>query len=140
MSHHTLKKLLNHYLSEGIELCEKKSGGFRYNTKAFTAEDVKRTVTYITNFAETNAMVIPGRVPGVKTSDPRVRILPSAENKSKVWRKYKRDLEELKNRTGDGKFLLLLLLFYFSSLTYRNIPQNALSLLDKFLNIYHSGM
>ena len=39
---------------------------------------------YITNYAEKHGMVIPRRVPVFKTADPRVRLLPSLENKTRT--------------------------------------------------------
>ena len=46
-----------------------------------------KAVTFITNYAEQHALVLPGRVPGFKRSD--IRLLPSSETKASVWRLYK---------------------------------------------------
>lgn len=70
-----------------------KSGGRKYNKKALSEKDLWRIVNFITVFAEDNGIVIPGRVPGVKCADPRVRLLSSKENKSRIWRKYKETME-----------------------------------------------
>ena len=59
---HTLNDLMTH-LTEGIEPRTKKSGGSENNNRAFSVEDVQRVVRFVTNYAETNGMVLPGRVP-----------------------------------------------------------------------------
>ncbi|KAJ8043724.1 hypothetical protein HOLleu_10939 [Holothuria leucospilota] len=94
-----LTKLVNHYLENGIEVPRKASGGAGNNRNAFSAEDVIHTVKYI-NYAEKNGMVIPGRVAGVKTSDPRVRLLPSSDSKTRVWKRYKEHFVDLNGKTG----------------------------------------
>ena len=80
------------------------SRGFANNTKAFSAEDLMRTVHFIANYAERNGMVIPGRVPGFKSSDPRIRLLPSSENKTSIWRTYTKHFEDLNRANGESKY------------------------------------
>ena len=69
-----LKKVVDNYLTNGIEVMHKKSGEAKANTQSFTADDALRTVSYITNYAQTNGMVFPGRVAGLKSLDPRILI------------------------------------------------------------------
>jgi len=88
-----LKALIQHYKEHGIAERHRKSGGRRNNTRCLSYDDVKAVVTFITNFAEEHALVLPGRVPGFKRSD--VRLLPSSETKASVWRKYKSSMELL---------------------------------------------
>jgi hypothetical protein len=54
---------------------------------ALKLDDITLVTRFIINFAEEHALVLPGRVPGFKRDD--IRILPSSENKSSIWRKYK---------------------------------------------------
>lgn len=54
--------------------------------KVLTFEDVTRVVQYITNYAEANALVLPGRVPGFKRDD--IKLLPSSETRASIWRTY----------------------------------------------------
>ena len=42
--------------------------------------------TFIENYAEQNAMILPGRIPGYKDSD--ICLLPSAESKHDIWTHY----------------------------------------------------
>ncbi|XP_033096656.1 uncharacterized protein LOC117100916 [Anneissia japonica] len=101
MSDKTLTALVKHYLSNGIELKTKRSGGCGNNTRKFSGEDHKRAVEFITGYAEVHALVIPGRVPGFKSADPRTRLLPCNVTKAKVWRLYKKALQEM--TSPDGK-------------------------------------
>ena len=121
-----LKAVIQHYKDHGIAERQRKSGGRRVNTRSLTYDDIKAVVTFITNFAEEHALVLPGRVPGFKRSD--IRLLPSSETKASVWRKYKSSVEllgnslsivmaTLCNRTGHYILALwfLLLSSFFSS-------------------------
>ena len=49
-------------------------------------------VRFILNFAEENAIILPGRIPGFKRDD--VKALPSNLSKSAVWRVYKAAVKE----------------------------------------------
>lgn len=88
-----LKALVHHYKEHGIAQRQRKSGGRRSNTRSLSYDDIKAVVTFISNFAEEHALVLPGRVPGFKRAD--VKLLPSSETKSSVWRKYKSSVELL---------------------------------------------
>ena len=52
-------------------------------------------------------MVIPGRVPGVKSSDPRIRLLPAADNKTRLWKSYQEHYNRLHEETGESKYNLI---------------------------------
>ena len=104
ISNNQLQSLSKHYRENGVCPPRKRSGGRKYNTHALSHDDVTQAVKYITDFAEDQAMVIPGRVAGVSCSDPRVRLLPSAQSKYRVWRKYSKDMEalnELRQQQGE---------------------------------------
>ena len=55
-------------------------------------DDVKRIVKFLTNYADTNALVLPGRVSGFKRTD--IRLLPSSHTKTVVYAVYKTSLED----------------------------------------------
>ena len=73
-------------MEHGLKPKEKKTGGRANNTRAYSYEDIKRVVTFVTNYAEIHALVLPGRVPGFKRDD--VKLLPSSETKIKVYKAY----------------------------------------------------
>ena len=53
---------------------------------ALTVEQVKGVVSYIYNYAETHALVLPVRIPGYKQTD--IKLLPCSTTKHKVWEEY----------------------------------------------------
>lgn len=75
----------------GVSPVDYKAGGRRYNTRSYTAEDVTAVVNFLVNFAEENAVFLPGRVPGYKSAE--VKLLPSSMTKAEVWRTYKDIME-----------------------------------------------
>ncbi|XP_071940904.1 uncharacterized protein [Antedon mediterranea] len=93
-----LQGIISHYKTTGVTPPLKKSGGRRFSKTALSETDVRHVVGYISNYAVFNGMVIPGRVRGVKCQDPRVRLLPSCETKSGVWRKHKAQLMDVNER------------------------------------------
>ena len=52
----------------------------------FTTEDLKQIVSFIKNYAEAHAILLPGRIPGYKSSD--VQLLPTHTTKKEVWMEY----------------------------------------------------
>jgi len=50
-------------------------------------EDIERVVQFLVNFTEVNGIILPGRVAAFHRWD--VKVLPSSETRSSVWRKYK---------------------------------------------------
>ena len=61
------------------------------NTISFV--DTKRVVQFITTYAETHAILLPGRIPGYKRSD--LQLLPSSTTKRNVWLLYSESLQSL---------------------------------------------
>ena len=59
---------------------------FQQPHHAFTCTDLRHIVTFLTNFAEANAILLPGRIPGYKRDD--VELLPTQLTKKKVWDYY----------------------------------------------------
>ena len=69
-------------------------------------DDVKRIVKFLTNYADTNALVLPGRVPGFKRTD--IKLLPSSHTKTVVYAVYKTSLEDNDHRVvGSSSFFIL---------------------------------
>ena len=53
---------------------------------SFSVETVRHVVQYILTYAEANAILLPGRIPGYKRSD--VQLLPSNTTKRALWTSY----------------------------------------------------
>lgn len=85
ISQDKLTGLIKWFKENGLVPRKCRSGG-RIHKKAMSFEDVTRVVQYITNYAEANALVLPGRVPGFKRDD--IKLLPSSETKASIWRTY----------------------------------------------------
>ncbi len=49
-------------------------------------EDVRNIITFVMQYAEANAIILHGRVPGYKRDD--IQILPSTTTKKAVWMLY----------------------------------------------------
>ena len=58
----------------------------RLPPNALTFSDVQHVVAFITNFAETHAILLPGRIPGYKRSD--LQLLPTSTTRRNVWLEY----------------------------------------------------
>lgn len=85
------KNLMKRWQSTGIELhCHGNKG--RGNKTQLEAKDVIDVVKFIDNFAATNAMILPGRVPAFK--DPDLKLLPSCMPKSTIHRKFLESAKE----------------------------------------------
>ena len=59
-------QLLAWYKQNGLVAKEKRNGGRKNNIQAHSYEDAKRAVSFISSYAEDNALVLPRRVPGFK--------------------------------------------------------------------------
>ena len=80
------RRLKEHYEEQGLS--QRVHGNYKrlpHNTlpQAVT-EDVKN---FLSNYAEENAVLLPGRIPGFKNDD--IRLLSSSETKMNVWRAFK---------------------------------------------------
>ena len=66
------------------------------NTKnlhhSYSLNDYLRVRLFIENYAEENAVLLPGRIPGYKCT--KIVLLPSAESKHDIWRFYKLSAEK----------------------------------------------
>ena len=56
------------------------------HTMAFTASDVHQVTMFLTNYAETNAILLPGSVPGYKRCD--LQLLLAHLTKEAIWSSY----------------------------------------------------
>ena len=73
-----LKAIYQHYQQFG--LTPRQHGNKKRLPKhSLKVEDVERVVSFIFNYSETHAMLLPGRVPGYKRSD--IKLLPSSTTK-----------------------------------------------------------
>jgi len=82
-----LTALIKWYRENGLQPRHKRSGGRINSKRTLSFEDIERVVRFLVNFAEANAIVLPGCVASFYKWD--VKILPSSETRSSVWRKYK---------------------------------------------------
>jgi hypothetical protein len=80
-----LLRLRKHYVENGLVPLESKAGGQRPNT-SISFEDTQKLVTFLQNYAEDHALLLPGRVPGVWKDD--VVLLPSSHTKAYVYLRY----------------------------------------------------
>jgi len=91
ISYSRFRRLKEHYEEHGLS--SRVHGNYKrlpHNTlpQAVT-EDVKN---FLTNYAEENAVLLPGRIPGFKNDD--IRLLSSSETKMNVWCAFKTVCEE----------------------------------------------
>ena len=66
-------------------------------THALSVSNIRRIVEFIESYADTHAILLPGRIPGVKEYE-NVRLLPSSTTKKEVYKEYKRSVESLQER------------------------------------------
>ncbi|XP_038055788.1 uncharacterized protein LOC119727795 [Patiria miniata] len=90
MSRKKLSALQKHYRENG---CTPRSHGNsgRVVPHHLSYDDNTRVKHFISNYAETYAILLPGRIPRFKRDD--IKLLPSCETKGNVWRKYKQAME-----------------------------------------------
>ncbi|XP_065884511.1 uncharacterized protein [Dysidea avara] len=81
-----LQALKKHYAENGLTVREHKNKR-RLPPKALTYQDQTALVQFLQNYAEDNAILLPGRIPGYKRDD--LKLLPSSCNKKCVWECYK---------------------------------------------------
>ena len=99
------QRLVDHYQNYGISLrTHGNSKRLPHNTlPQAVAEDVKN---FLSNYAQENAVLLPGRIPGFKDED--IQLLSSSDTKMHVWNSFKRACEESnKQVVSYPKFTLL---------------------------------
>jgi len=93
--------------TRGLIPSEKKSGGRCCNTRSFTFEDIKHTASFINNYAQEHALVLPCRVPEFSRED--IKLLPSSETKRKVYGIYIKARTKAGNPLQPGPMYFLVL-------------------------------
>ena len=58
----------------------------RLPVNTLTLKNVKHVIHFLQNYAEQNAILLPGRIPGYSRSD--VQLLPSSTSKKNIWKTY----------------------------------------------------
>lgn len=86
VSKHRLLALRGSYLSEGLVPRVHGNTG-RAPAHALVMGDVRNIITFVAQYAEANAILLPGRVPGYKRDD--IEILPSSTTKKSIWLLYR---------------------------------------------------
>jgi len=92
-----LTALLQWYKLNGL-LPRKKSGG--RNVKSLQIEDIRCVVSFITNYAESNAVHLPGRLAAHYKSN--IQLFPTSITKVAIFRLYENSLKQ----TGKTEFIL----------------------------------
>ena len=85
------QRLVEHYQSRGISLrIHGNSKRLPHNALPLAVnEDVKN---FLSNYAEENAVLLPGRIPGFKSED--IQLLSSSDTKTHVWMSFKLACEQ----------------------------------------------
>ena len=73
-ANHRIKAIKKHYLENGMEVRIHKNTK-RLPSKTASCEDILALVNFLQNYAETNAILLPGRIPSYKRDD--LKLLPS---------------------------------------------------------------
>ena len=91
ISRSRFQRLVEHYQSHGISLrIHGNNKRLPHNTLPLAvAEDVKN---FLSNYADENAVLLPGRIPGFKNED--IQLLSASDTKMHVWKSFKRACEE----------------------------------------------
>ena len=74
---------------------------------SFSPEDINRVVCFIQNYAEDHAIMLPGRIPGLKQYE-KAQLLPSNTTKREVYQAYHRSLRESPHRVASQKHFIYL--------------------------------
>ncbi|XP_055076286.2 uncharacterized protein [Misgurnus anguillicaudatus] len=93
----TLADIVKHYEENGARpRLRKKHSLPRPPVRFIKSEDINRVVDFIKNYAEDNAILLPGQQPGHKYC--HVKLLPTHVSKASVWRLYVKSAKELGER------------------------------------------
>ena len=89
------QRLLDHYENHGISP-QIHSNSKRLPHNALPVAVAKDVKNFLSNFVDENAVLLAGRIPGLKNED--IQLLSSNETKMHVWRCFKRACEVLKKQ------------------------------------------
>ena len=84
-----------HFASSGLTPRTHGNTG-RAPANTLIMEEVRNVVVFVTQHAEANAILLPGRIPGYKGSD--IQILPSSTTKRAIWLLYEDTAQQLSQR------------------------------------------
>ncbi len=101
--------------------------------------DTQKVVDFIVNYAEANAILLPGRIPGYKHSD--IQLLPASMTKRQAWHLYVATIQSMATpgRTvGYSTFCRLWKLFLPHIIVTKPNERSMLGLPDK-LHSHHEG-
>ena len=90
MSAKRLKNIKRSYVEHGLTP-RRHGNSSRMPATSLSFSDNQRVVTFITNYAETHAILLPGRIPGYKQDD--IQLLPASTTKRAVWVLYTASLQ-----------------------------------------------
>ena len=87
ISYSRFRRLKEHYEQHGIS--PRQHGNTkRLPENTIPQETIENVHSFLANYVEENAIVLPGRIPGFKSDD--VKVLSSSETKIGVWRVYEK--------------------------------------------------
>ncbi|CAK6983922.1 uncharacterized protein LOC125248430, partial [Scomber scombrus] len=90
----TLAEIVKHFEENGAcPRAKKKHPQPRPPARFISPEHIDRVLEFIKNYAEDNAIMLPGRHPGHK--DWHVKLLPTHVSKASAWRLYVKSAKEL---------------------------------------------
>lgn len=78
----------------------------RLPNHGYTTDELKKIVLFLQNYAEENAILLPGRIPGYKRSD--MQLLPTSTTKRQVWDHYIQSCGPLTFRLASYRHFCLL--------------------------------
>ena len=91
-----LKAIGAQYIAEGLVPRVHGHTG-RVAPNALVLDEVKGIITFVMQYVETNAILLPGRIPGYKRDD--IKLLPSSCTKRAVWVLYQESATSLSLRS-----------------------------------------
>ena len=68
----------------------------------FSTEDINRVVDFIDSYAQMHAMLLPGRIPGYKSST--LQLLPSSSTKTSIWSSYVQLVQGMRARAASRTY------------------------------------
>ena len=82
-----LDALKKSWMENGLRPCKRSP----WNATKLT--DIENVVRFVNHYAENNAILLPGRIPGYKRDD--IQLLPSSITKREVWQLYQQSATEM---------------------------------------------
>ena len=86
-----LSALSKWYRENGLAPRQKRSGGRKSNGACLQTDDIRRVVSFISNYAEKHALRLPGRVANHFRSD--IQLLPTSTTKSAIHQLYEESVK-----------------------------------------------